>query len=42
MNYNISQENSLSTFFLSVHVISDFIKTKTATDDHRHGMLVNN
>ena len=42
MNYNISQKNVLSTFFLSVHVILDFIETKTATDDDRHGMLVNN
>ena len=42
MNYNISQKKVLSTFFLSVQVVSDYIETKTAVDDRRHGTLVNN
>ena len=40
MNYNISQKNDLSTFFLSVQAVSDYIENKTAVDDHRHSMLV--
>ena len=42
MNYNISQKNVLSTFFLSVQVASDYIEAKTAAADRRHDTLVNN
>ena len=42
INYNISQKNVLSIFFLSIQVVSDCIETKAAVNDCRHSMLANN